>query len=271
MTEALTMPEALTPVQLLWVNLVIGGFLATALAFNPPDLDIMSHPPCSHRDPLPIWFLFRCFIIGSHVGTAMVSAAAWWFIVAHDGPKLSFCQLFHYRLCSDSNTEFAGVQCSVFKSPYPMTMALSVLVTSEIFSALNCLSENQSLLKMPPWSNPWLVGAICQSMALYFLILCVDPLSVIFQICPLSWPQWVVVLRMSIPVILIDEVLKFLTRTYVEPGIQIHVRKHYHYPLVKIELRRSLKGVSWSFVLISTPLVIWIYSLDSDLPNIVWE
>ena len=40
------------------------------------------------------------------------------------------------------------------------------------------LSENQSLLKMPPWSNPWLVGAICLSMALHFLILYVDPLPV---------------------------------------------------------------------------------------------
>lgn len=43
---------------------------------------------------------------------------------------------------------------------------------------LSSLSENQSLLKMPPWSNPWLVGAICLSMALHFLILYVDPLPV---------------------------------------------------------------------------------------------
>lgn len=31
---------------------------------------------------------------------------------------------------------------------------------------------------MPPWSNQWLVGAICLSMALHFLILYVDPLPV---------------------------------------------------------------------------------------------
>lgn len=43
---------------------------------------------------------------------------------------------------------------------------------------LSSLSENQSLLKMPPSSNPWLVGAICLSMALHFLILYVDPLPV---------------------------------------------------------------------------------------------
>jgi len=48
---------------------------------------------------------------------------------------------------------------------------------SSVF-VLSSLSENQSLLKMPPWSNPWLVGAICLSMALHFLILYVDPLPV---------------------------------------------------------------------------------------------
>lgn len=56
-------------------------------------------------------------------------------------------------------------------------------------TVLSSLSENQSLLKMPPWSNPWLVGAICLSMALHFLILYVDPLPVsmhVSYICSLT-------------------------------------------------------------------------------------
>uniref|UniRef100_A0A672ZWV1 Calcium-transporting ATPase n=1 Tax=Sphaeramia orbicularis TaxID=375764 RepID=A0A672ZWV1_9TELE len=217
LTAALGMPEALIPVQLLWVNLVTDGFPATALGFNPPDLDIMSRPPRSPKEPLiSSWLFCRYLIIGCYVGAATVGAAAWWFMAAHDGPKLTFYQLSHFLQCSEGHAEFAGVQCSVFESPIPMTMALSVLVTIEMCNALNSLSENQSLLKMPPWSNPWLVGAICLSMALHFLILYVDPLPVIFQIRPLSWPQWVVVLKMSLPVILMDEALKFLARNYIE-------------------------------------------------------
>lgn len=40
------------------------------------------------------------------------------------------------------------------------------------------VSENQSLLRMPPWLNIWLLGAIIMSMALHFLILYVKPMPV---------------------------------------------------------------------------------------------
>uniref|UniRef100_A0A8C8EMH8 Calcium-transporting ATPase n=1 Tax=Oncorhynchus tshawytscha TaxID=74940 RepID=A0A8C8EMH8_ONCTS len=276
MTAALGMPEALIPVQLLWVNLVTDGFPATALGFNPPDLDIMSRPPRSPKEPLiSRWLFCRYLIVGCYVGAATVGAAAWWFMAAHDGPKLSFYQLSHYLQCGEGHGEFAGVQCSVFESPYPMTMALSVLVTIEMCNALNSLSENQSLLKMPPWSNPWLVGAICLSMALHFLILYVDPLP----IRPLSWPQWVVVLKMSLPVIFMDEALKFLARNWIEPGTDVERQEEERERRrrgqgsggMTAAVSRVFKGVSWSFVLMSFPLLVWIYSLDSDITNMFYE
>lgn len=145
----------------------------------------------------------------------------------------------HFLQCAPDNPEFEGLECEIFGSPYPMTMALSVLVTIEMCNALNrsesellnscglyksmhwfwdfcritiyfrpnlhlylavstvnltqsvnqfhngiflmsccSVSENQSLLHMPPWENVWLLGAICLSMSLHFLILYVEPLPV---------------------------------------------------------------------------------------------
>uniref|UniRef100_A0A3B3CQY3 Calcium-transporting ATPase n=1 Tax=Oryzias melastigma TaxID=30732 RepID=A0A3B3CQY3_ORYME len=217
LTAALGFPEALIPVQLLWVNLVTDGLPATALGFNPPDLDIMEKPPRNAKEPLISgWLFFRYLAIGGYVGAATVGAAAWWFIVSEDGPQLTLYQLSHYLQCSAENPEFEGLDCQVFESPYPMTMALSVLVTIEMCNALNSLSENQSLLRMPPWENIWLLGAICLSMSLHFLILYVEPLPVIFQITPLDTTQWMMVLKISLPVILLDELLKFVARNYLE-------------------------------------------------------
>ena len=51
------------------------------------------------------------------------------------------------------------------------TISLSILVTVEMFNAMNSLSENESLLHLPLWKNMYLVAAISLSMALHFMIL----------------------------------------------------------------------------------------------------
>ncbi|XP_068021522.1 sarcoplasmic/endoplasmic reticulum calcium ATPase 3 isoform X1 [Melanerpes formicivorus] len=217
LTAILGLPEALIPVQLLWVNLVTDGLPATALGFNPPDLDIMDKLPRNPREPLISgWLFFRYLAIGVYVGLATVGAATWWFLYDGDGPQVSFHQLRNFMRCTEDNPIFEGVDCEIFESRYPTTMALSVLVTIEMCNALNSVSENQSLLRMPPWLNVWLLGAIIVSMALHFLILYVKPMPLIFQVTPLSWPQWVVVMKISLPVILLDEGLKYLSRNHLD-------------------------------------------------------
>uniref|UniRef100_A0A2C9K8Q4 Calcium-transporting ATPase n=1 Tax=Biomphalaria glabrata TaxID=6526 RepID=A0A2C9K8Q4_BIOGL len=217
LTAALGIPEALIPVQLLWVNLVTDGMPATALGFNPPDLDIMKKPPRNPKEGLITgWLFFRYMAIGIYVGAATVGAAAWWFMLYDKGPKLNYYQLTHQAQCLAQDEMFAGIDCDVFSHPKPMTMALSVLVLIEMLNALNSLSENQSLLLMPPWTNKWLLGAICLSMCLHFFILYVDVMSVIFQITPLNLEEWVAVMKISIPVILLDETLKFVARKFAD-------------------------------------------------------
>merc|ERR1712142_92915 len=202
LTAALGLPEALIPVQLLWVNLVTDGLPATALGFNPPDLDIMGKPPRSPKEPLISgWLFFRYMAIGGYVGAATVAAAAYWFIYDVEGPGVTYYQLSHFMQCHDANEDFVGVECEIFEAEALMTMALSV---------------NQSLIRMPPWSNFWLLAAMTLSFSLHFMIIYVDPLPMVFHLTHLNVEQWLVVLKLSFPVILIDEVLKFVARNYVE-------------------------------------------------------
>ncbi|XP_018023060.1 calcium-transporting ATPase sarcoplasmic/endoplasmic reticulum type isoform X2 [Hyalella azteca] len=225
LTAALGLPEALIPVQLLWVNLVTDGFPATALGFNPPDLDIMNKPPRRANESLISgWLFFRYMAIGGYVGAATVFAASYWFMYDPTGPLLNYYQLSHHMQCLGEPENFKGVDCGIFNHPAPMTMALSVLVTIEMLNALNSLSENQSLLVMPPWVNIWLLLAMALSLTLHFFILYVDILATVFQVQPLTSAQWVAVLKISMPVILLDEVLKLLARKFTDVPEEI-IRK----------------------------------------------
>ena len=57
----------------------------------------------------------------------------------------------------------------------------------------------------------------------------VSLLQMIFKMTPLSMEQWLMVLKLSFPVILIDEVLKFVARNYIDrKWSQTHTYTHTH-------------------------------------------
>jgi Ca2+ transporting ATPase len=101
------------------------------------------------------------------------------------------------------------------------TISLSVLVVIEMFNAINSLSENESILTLPLWSNMYLVYAIALSMILHFMILYIPFFTNLFAITPLNYEEWQAVVLISLPVIFIDEILKFVSRTFVAPPTKI--------------------------------------------------
>ncbi|KAJ4954266.1 hypothetical protein NE237_011049 [Protea cynaroides] len=237
LTAALGIPECLIPVQLLWVNLVTDGPPATALGFNPSDVDIMRKPPRKSNDALiNSWVLIRYLVIGSYVGIATVGIFILWYTqsafmgidLVMDGHTLvSLSQLRTWGECPTWSNftaapfKVAGSRVITFSNPCEyfsvgkvkaMTLSLSVLVAIEMFNSLNALSEDNSLVRMPPWRNIWLLVAMSFSFGLHFLILYVPFLANVFGIVPLSLNEWLLVILFSFPVVLIDEVIKFFGR-----------------------------------------------------------
>ncbi|KAL6769224.1 hypothetical protein ACKKBG_A17970 [Auxenochlorella protothecoides x Auxenochlorella symbiontica] len=240
LSAALGLPEGLIPVQLLWVNLVTDGPPATALGFNPPDPDIMSKPPRRGSDHfLTPWLLFRWVVVGCYVGFATVGAFATWYTsttflgfidLSRDGhTPVTLAQLRDWESCPSwpgftAANYTAGARAVEFADPCDYfttgkakasTLSLSVLVAIEMFNAANALSEDNSLVTVPVWWNPWLLLAMAVSFGLHFLILYVPVLADVFSIVPLSFQEWLLVLAYSLPVVLIDEVLKAVGRTWV--------------------------------------------------------
>jgi len=213
LTAAIGMPEALIPVQLLWVNLVTDGLPATALGFNPPDKDIMERDPRGKDEEIiNKWLFFRYVVIGVYVGLATVGGYIWWTNWYAGGSHLTWAQLTNFHDCDPTVDLYKNVDCKIFHNPRPSTMSLSILVTIEMFNALNALSENQSLLSVPPTSNLWVVFACILSLLLHFVILYVPFFAAVFHVAPLNFQEWLGVFLFSFPVLIIDETLKFISR-----------------------------------------------------------
>jgi len=235
-TAALGMPEGLIPVQLLWVNLVTDGPPATALGFNPADDDIMERPPRRADDQLITpWVFFRYMVVGMYVGFATVGVFAYWYVFYDSGDGhtlITFEQLTNWGHCTEWKdfkvNDFGGMSfgdkpCDYFTKgkEKASTLSLSVLVTIEMFNALNALSEDGSLLHMPPWANPYLLLAMVASFGLHIIILYVPVLATIFSIAPLTAHEWWIVILFSFPVIIIDEVLKFFGRMTMVRAVDV--------------------------------------------------
>ena len=181
-------------------------------------------------------------VIGLYVGVATVGAFVVWYThgsflginLGADGHTVvTYSQLSNWGQCSswegfkaepfiagDRVFSFDANPCDYFTEGKvkATTISLSVLVAIEMFNSLNALSDDASLLTMPPWVNPWLLLAMSLSFGLHFLILYTPFFASAFGIVPLSFNEWILVLVVAFPVIIIDEVLKLVRRCMLRLG-----------------------------------------------------
>ena len=173
------LPSPLTPIQLLWLNLVTDAFPALALGVEPAEADIMERDPRDPHDSILAGETGNGIIFQSIAITISVLAA---YII---GLKYIF----------PNNIEGAH------------TMVFATLITSELLRAFSVRSEKYTLKELGWFSNKNLVKANLLSFALLLLVMYVPPLRILFELQFISWQWWIIILLSFLP-LLIGEIRK---------------------------------------------------------------
>lgn len=145
----------MTPLQILWMNLVTDGVPALALALEPGEKDIMNRPPAEPGESIFARgigsYILRVGIVFAVITVALMV----WAYRAYgpDGP---------WR-----------------------TMVFTTLCLAQMGHALTARSD-RPLIQVAPFSNPWLIWAVLLTTALQFALLYVPALARFFGTVPLS-------------------------------------------------------------------------------------
>jgi Ca2+-transporting ATPase len=182
---------ALTPLQLLWINLVTNGVPALALGVDPPEPGLMAEKPRSADEQLVgLRDLLGMLLVGSVMGGAALSM--------YYAPEF-FPEWFRGATFDERMRE-------------AQTMAFTILALSPLFHAFNCRSERDSIFRVGIFSNRYLLGAVLLSASVHCITIVVPPLHVVFRTHALSGMQWLIVLAMSFAPIPVTELAKLFTR-----------------------------------------------------------
>jgi P-type Ca2+ transporter type 2C len=178
--------EPLTPLMILWINLVTNGLPALALGVDPPDATQMLEPPRAAAAGL---LNLRAWLGISFVGAWMGGAAMICYLVPFGG---------------------AGAGAG----EHGRALAFSLLALSPLFHALNCRSPTRSFLTMRPlWPRP-LVGAVLVSAGIHLVAVLIPGLRPVFRTFPLSATEWAVLLVLSASIVPAVEALKLAQRIF---------------------------------------------------------
>jgi P-type Ca2+ transporter type 2C len=179
------MPLPLTPLQILWMNLVTDGLPALALGMEPPEPDIMRRPPRARdEDLLGMKRGFSILFSGLLLGVIALSSG--------------------YRLWHVHQPEWR-------------TAIFTVVTLSQLGLALACRSETEFVFRLGLSSNRPLLGAVGATFVLQMLIIYVPFCQAIFGTRPLSFAELTICLGLSTVAFWSAELEKAVRRLW--PGL----------------------------------------------------
>jgi len=173
----------ISPVQILWVNMVTAVTLALAFAFEQSEGNIMQRPPRPrHQGLITGMLLYRVLVVGA-LGAATVFV------------------LFNRELRLTDDVELAR------------SVAVNALVLFEIFYLLSARSFSDSIWQPRYWQGirpSFIAIALVLVFQLGFTYL---PISqTIFEVAPLGVDHWLLMLVVTSPILLLVEIEKVFTR-----------------------------------------------------------
>lgn len=146
----------LTPLQILWMNLVTDGLPALALAVEPPEPDVMQRPPFSPRESIFARGL-GSYMIRIGIIFAIISIALMWWAYQH--------------------THAAGYQGN--RDTWK-TMVFTTLCIAQMGHAIAIRSNNRLAIEMNPFSNIFVLAAVVVTTILQLMLVYVPPLRDFF-------------------------------------------------------------------------------------------
>ncbi|MCF2147524.1 cation-translocating P-type ATPase [Desmonostoc muscorum LEGE 12446] len=148
----------LTPLQILWMNLVTDGLPALALAVEPPEPDVMKRPPFSPRESIFARGLGSYMIrIGIVFAIISIALMAW---------AYNYCQ----QLSGDPANP----------DPRWKTMVFTTLCIAQMGHAIAIRSNNRLTIEMNPFSNIFVLAAVVVTTILQLMLVYVPPLRDFF-------------------------------------------------------------------------------------------
>jgi P-type Ca2+ transporter type 2C len=187
----------LTPLMILWINLVTNGLPALALGVDPPDPTQMMEPPRKAK-------------------SGLLTARDYWGIVAV-GAWMGGTALACYLWPWDPTGNHV--------LPRARAIAFSLLALGPLFHAFNCRSPLVSIAGMRPLvSKPLIIGVVL-SAAIHLVAILVPALRPIFRTYALSIYEWEVMLLLSASIIPFVEVVKLFQRLFSSHAAPPSVRR----------------------------------------------